>query len=565
VPALPHSPAQVIQQLIADLSLGTDPLANTAWPVFASGEPSKPDNVLTITDTTGLDDGRVMQSGELLTHYGFQVRIRAVDHATGWAKADAIRTAFAESVYQNRVTLDATHYLIWAVTHIGQVLALGKDTPSTKRSLFTLNATVTIAAVALAPLIASASLAGDYLSGNQYIALTGSRFTGTTRVRFGANNAGWFAVHSDTELHIFDLPFAVVGSYPIVVTNASGDSPPVSFAVSSKAIGTTKTNFTQTGSPHGYYSICSGPDGALWWPTGYGQVWKMTPAGVASSFTLDPNGGGFSIIVGPGGNLWTCGSIINGDGSGTAVVWKITPLGVVTPFTLLAGSVASGVSVIAVSMITGADGRMWVIGNGTIAAQPHSLLWAIDDAGIVTTYLNTVNGNWGNTLCAGPDGNVWLFGANPAGPNLFKFSPVTGAILNSYSLSGLSFGFYASCVGPDGLLWAVSFGATYGTLLQIDLSGNILQTVILTGSIFPRSVCVGPDGNFYVPDCGTSPNGALYKVTTGGVVTSQTIPSTYADSFSGPLRICVGPDGLLYIVTYTANTDPNPSKIVQVS
>lgn len=138
---LVDSPAEIIRQLLIDLGLAT---AASTWPVFATGEPASPDNCITVTDTVGTSDGRSMIDGELYTHFGFQVRVRSTDHDTGWLKAAVIRTHLARSVYQRTVAMDIQRYFIQAITNIGQVLPLGKEVAVSKRSLFTVNATVPI-------------------------------------------------------------------------------------------------------------------------------------------------------------------------------------------------------------------------------------------------------------------------------------------------------------------------------------------------------------------------------------------------------------------------------------
>ncbi len=141
---LTYSPAQVIARLLIDLGLGSDPETAGAWPVSSSGEPAAPDNCITVYNTQGTDGGRAMVTGELLGNYGFQVRVRAKDTETGWTKADAIQTALAESVYQETVHVGARTYLVHAVSRIGDVFEIGKEVPTSKRSVFTINATVTL-------------------------------------------------------------------------------------------------------------------------------------------------------------------------------------------------------------------------------------------------------------------------------------------------------------------------------------------------------------------------------------------------------------------------------------
>ena len=135
-----HSPAHIVQRLIVSLGLGTLPSAAGSWPVYATAEPQDPDNVITVYDTAGQSDGRSMIDGELFEHNGIQVRVRATTHEVGWPKADAIQTGLALSVYDETVTIDGTAYLIHSINRIGQVIPIGKETPLSKRSVFTINA-----------------------------------------------------------------------------------------------------------------------------------------------------------------------------------------------------------------------------------------------------------------------------------------------------------------------------------------------------------------------------------------------------------------------------------------
>lgn len=136
-----HSPADVIGQLIIDLGLGvtfTNP--PTDWQVNVSNEPHTPDNVITTYDTSATNDGRSQIDGEKYQHYGVQVRIRSSDHTTGYVKSQAIAVAFDETVYQNTVTIDGSNYLVHSISRDSEVLAIGKETPESRRRVFTINA-----------------------------------------------------------------------------------------------------------------------------------------------------------------------------------------------------------------------------------------------------------------------------------------------------------------------------------------------------------------------------------------------------------------------------------------
>lgn len=102
-----------------------------------------PDEVLTVYDTAWQDDGRAMVDGEEFRHYGFQVRVRSGDHPTGWVKAFAVRYYLAEGLYDWEITIDGALYRVWCANG-NDIIVLGKDTPTSKRSLFTINAVAPI-------------------------------------------------------------------------------------------------------------------------------------------------------------------------------------------------------------------------------------------------------------------------------------------------------------------------------------------------------------------------------------------------------------------------------------
>lgn len=146
VNVLDHTPADIVRALLVQLGEATEAEATPLgdWPCYATREPNMPDNCVSTFDTVGRDGGRIMQSGELLYNYGFQVRVRAVSLTVGWLKMDAIRKALAESVSLTTVAVGADRYLIHCVCNIGPALPLGTDSPKTNRRLFTTNALLTV-------------------------------------------------------------------------------------------------------------------------------------------------------------------------------------------------------------------------------------------------------------------------------------------------------------------------------------------------------------------------------------------------------------------------------------
>lgn len=155
---LNHSPAVIVAQLLVDLGLAVAPsyavgqdgivsYSGQPWPAFSTSEPDFPDEVVTVYDQLGTNSGRFQFSGALQEFYGLQARIRSLDHDGGWIKADSIRRAWAAApgqpapfVYDRTVTVLGSVYLVSCFSNVKEVMILGKDSPDTKRSLFTVNA-----------------------------------------------------------------------------------------------------------------------------------------------------------------------------------------------------------------------------------------------------------------------------------------------------------------------------------------------------------------------------------------------------------------------------------------
>ncbi len=151
---LDHSPPDILRWLLVRLGLGTDFRLNAAWPVHVAHEPDKPDSVITIYNGSGTDDGSVMQ-GELQGHYGFQIRIRAANHPTGWAKANTIRATLAEGVpasgqvgtlvvIDTPSSIGTKQYVVQNIAKLGDVIDLGVNVANEKTVLFTLNGVINV-------------------------------------------------------------------------------------------------------------------------------------------------------------------------------------------------------------------------------------------------------------------------------------------------------------------------------------------------------------------------------------------------------------------------------------
>lgn len=137
---LAHSPADIVSRAIIANGGGSDPGPPDAdWPVNVSKEADMPDNALTVYNTTGMDDGRSNPDAERMQHYGIQVRVRATSHPAASAKAYAIAILLDE-VYTQTIDIGSSSYLLHSVNRVGPPVDVGKETPTSKRSIYTINA-----------------------------------------------------------------------------------------------------------------------------------------------------------------------------------------------------------------------------------------------------------------------------------------------------------------------------------------------------------------------------------------------------------------------------------------
>lgn len=147
-----HSPADVVRRLLVDLGLGSYPaIPTSSWPIYSSEEPQTPDNVITVFDTVGRRQGRMMIDGAVEEHHGFQIRVRSADDRTGAVKARTIADTIDKEVYRRWVTVDSTTYQVHSLDRSSDVISLGrergeggKDKKPSQRRIFTINGTAHI-------------------------------------------------------------------------------------------------------------------------------------------------------------------------------------------------------------------------------------------------------------------------------------------------------------------------------------------------------------------------------------------------------------------------------------
>lgn len=140
-----HAASQIILEYLISKNKATRASVNQAWPITYNNMPNLPDNMLTLYDTLGRMDGRLMQDGKRITHPGILLRVRNLNGNEGFDKAREI-AEFFDSVAGDSVTFDSKTYKIHNISRTSDVIPLGQEAGKS-RSLFTVNAVVTISEV----------------------------------------------------------------------------------------------------------------------------------------------------------------------------------------------------------------------------------------------------------------------------------------------------------------------------------------------------------------------------------------------------------------------------------
>lgn len=137
-----HTPAEILRTLFVSLGLGVEP-PSTPWGMYSPSEPDSPDKVITVFNVEGVSHGFTM-FGERQEHHGFQIRVRSLRPEEGFVKARAIAVAMDSTVYTDIVEISSTRYCVHSITRTSDVLDLGKESPTSKRSIYVINGVASI-------------------------------------------------------------------------------------------------------------------------------------------------------------------------------------------------------------------------------------------------------------------------------------------------------------------------------------------------------------------------------------------------------------------------------------
>ncbi len=274
------------------------------------------------------------------------------------------------------------------------------------------------------------------------------------------------------------------------------------------ALGSYPVTALNSGGPN---SIARGPDGALWFTMGSGNIGRMTGAGVFAEYSVPtPNSAPEGITVGPDGALWFTESAANNIG-------RITTAGVTTEFPVItAKSRPYGIA-------AGPDGALW------FTEYAADQIGRITTAGVVTEYRNPY-GAEPSGITAGPDGALWF-------TEYIQVARIsTSGAVSAWGVPSTSASPHGIATGPDGALWftgALQIG-------RITTAGAATEYQVF--NVSPLAITTGPDGALWFTD---SNSNSLGRITTGGAVTEYLAPPTDFEN-TGTTGITLGSKNTLW-------------------
>ncbi len=233
----------------------------------------------------------------------------------------------------------------------------------------------------------------------------------------------------------------------------------------------------------------------------------------------------------------------------------------------------------AAGVAQGPDGNMWV-------ALPNSGQLAVVTPGGSISYITIPRPSWyvnsyvttstPESLALGPDGQMWVTLGDEGGIAVVSSSSQVEEIeLPTYPSTRCDGSPSEIIAGPNGNMWLTLFssffddsrmGDTTGCVAEINMSGGVTMMRLPsynganTGPD-PEGIVLGPDGNVWVSDPGTS---AIDRITPSGSITQFVVNSTVGV----PAELSVGADGAIWFTeldNYWARESPagaNPPSYV---
>ncbi|HEY3915536.1 MAG TPA: choice-of-anchor tandem repeat GloVer-containing protein [Verrucomicrobiae bacterium] len=304
----------------------------------------------------------------------------------------------------------------------------------------------------------------------------------------------------------------------------------------------------------------------------YGAVYQMSATGstIIYSFTDGTDGANplASLTQGSDGNFY--GTASQGGNAGYGTVFKIAASGSLTPLYSFTNG-TDGANPVA-ALVQGSDGNWYGTTSFGGANVYYGTVFKITASGSLTSLHSFTGGNDGGFpvagLVQGSDGNFYgtaEYGGNDFG-TVFKITP-GGSLTPLYSFTGGNDGanpLAALVQGSDGNFYGTAAfnGANgLGTVFKISTGGSftsLYSFVNGANGAYPEDALVqGSDGNFYgtTEYGGAVSNGAVFKITSGGSLTTLYSFTNGIDGSTPVAGLVQGSDGNFYGATEFGGTN----------
>lgn len=142
-----YNPARVLAQSLVNAGVaGQLGPSSSEWTCYLNYMPDGTgihDNVISVYDTQGRTDGRLMGTGQTIDHPGFQIRIRGTQHQTAYGKAKEV-IDHLDALLREGLVIGSDSFTIQAASRTGRILPLGPENDAKRRHQFTVNGTMTL-------------------------------------------------------------------------------------------------------------------------------------------------------------------------------------------------------------------------------------------------------------------------------------------------------------------------------------------------------------------------------------------------------------------------------------
>ncbi len=163
-----------------------------------------------------------------------------------------------------------------------------------------------------------------------------------------------------------------------------------------------------------------GQDGSLWFtetiigpktlngPGPGGQIGRITPAGMISTYHLPAGTLAVSITSGPDRNIWFAEEVMNTNGPPSNKIGRITPSGTISEFALPTGN-TSGIMGVPIDITAGPDGYLW------FSDAANNAIGRITTTGSINEFALAAPQSAPEYITSGPDHTLWFSELNSNG------------------------------------------------------------------------------------------------------------------------------------------------------